>query len=98
MITLTRVYTRPNKTTVWHSAALNTAAMRAHIQTAYIDTGKLISQSSQMADLTYTFTMVWRDQAAFEEYDQDPMLLPFWEERDQYNSLVGITKGPKVFS
>jgi hypothetical protein len=40
---------------------------------------------------------VWVDRAAFDEYDVDPDLVPYWDLRNEYYSSVGITIGPKIF-
>lgn len=101
MIILTRTYTRPDTAVEWHIYALNNPQIGEYIQTTYIDTGKLLLQNIEWENpnlLSIEYTAYWRDMDSFNEYDNDPNLLSYWEERDVYNNSVGITITPKVIT
>jgi len=98
MIKIKREYTRPSIDIPWHGEVLADAEFMAKLQT-YIDSGKHI-----LFNITYSEDALkmfyegdWIDRAAFDEYDVDPDLVPYWDLRNEYYESVGIIVGPKVF-
>jgi hypothetical protein len=101
MITLTRTYTRPSIDVLWHPAALRSEWVSDYIKTTYKDTGKMLSETfnwNDPIDLSINYVSVWLDMAAFEEYNNDERLLPYWTERNTYNEYVGIIVSPQVIT
>jgi hypothetical protein len=103
---MTRTYTRPNTSVKWyihseHTDRVGLVTATAYIRDVYKKTGLLISETMDFSDLnalTVTYTSIWSDRASFNQYDNDPALLPFWAVRDAYHASVGITLSPKEFS
>jgi quinol monooxygenase YgiN len=64
---------------------------------SYSTSGKMISVEKTFSEdgLTFTHKSCWIDQAAFDEYDNDPELQEFWQQRNSYCAAVGINIGPK---
>jgi hypothetical protein len=106
MITMQRTYTRPSTSVKWYVHSENTdrlglASATTHIRNVYKETGLLILETMDFSDanaLSVTYTSFWSDRASFDQYDNDPVLLPFWAVRNAYHDSVGITLSPKVFT
>ena len=98
MIKIKREYTRPATDIPWHNEILPSHEFTMKLQT-YIDSNKHISYNITYSEdgLKMFYEGVWIDRAAFDEYDVDPDLVPYWDLRNQYYDSVGIIVGPKVF-
>lgn len=96
MIICTRVYTRSNPNIPWHGQVLMTSAVNQKL-VSYSTSGKMINVEKTFSEdgLTFTHKSYWLDQTAFDEYDNDPDLQEFWQQRNAYCQAVGITIGPK---
>lgn len=97
MITATRIYKRPSTNTPWHFEVLDGLDFSQWLTDNYIQTGKLLDQSSSVLDdigLVMKFETVWKDQVSLDEYRNDVELQKYWELRDKYNELVGIISEP----
>lgn len=96
MIIFTRTFTRPNVDIPFHSEVLDVSAFRERLTLNYINTNKLISQFKEITDdgLVMTYTGIWIDRESFEEYDNDPVLKPYWEARDAYYAENNVIIGP----
>lgn len=60
--------------------------------TNYIETGKIISFDMTLSEFQQVKTIVFTDQAAMDEYMNDPDIIDKHVERDAYNIANGITK------
>ncbi len=98
MIKIKREYTRPAADIPWHGEVLPNTEFKTKLQT-YIDSNKHISYNITYSEdgLKMFYEGVWVDRAAFDEYDVDPDLVPYWDLRNEYYASVGITIGPKIF-
>ena len=91
--------TRPNTGVEWYSHADSSTGSpmsdsdRAHIKSAYIDTGKRISATTSLSanELEQTKTFVYRDKAAYDEYEADSKITSFISAQRSYNSSNNIT-------
>lgn len=99
MIMFTRVFTRPNTSVPFHHEVLDNTEYKARLIAAYINTEKLIAQMKTFSDdeLVMTYTAFWKDRASFDEYDSDPVLIPYWTARDAYCAAMNIILGPQTF-
>lgn len=68
-------------------------AVRDHLQATYIDTGKYLSGITVVSDdqLTKTRTVIWRDEAAQDEFLMDPVIRESFLERKAYHVLHNHT-------
>jgi hypothetical protein len=98
MIKIKREYTRPSIDIPWHNEVLPDVEFKTKLQT-YIDLNKHISYNITHSEdgLRMLYEGIWIDRAAFDEYDVDPDLVPYWNLRNEYYESVGIIVGPKVF-
>ena len=92
MITKTTVIARPS-TEVDFPLAAN-PGLQAHINQVYASSTplKLLSRSQSISKdlLTLMITQVFADEAALNEFDNDPQWLAFVAERDAYAAANGI--------
>lgn len=93
MIKCTRIFTRPSTDIGWHTdQPFWTNGFANHMQTNYLDTGKCIMASNTISPdgLVRTYEAFWNSQADYDEYDVDPYLDTFWQQRNTYYSNVGV--------
>jgi uncharacterized protein YbaA (DUF1428 family) len=87
-----QVRTRPNNTTLFETM---TDESIAYIQTNYVDTGKRTSfnvTSDDDDELVYTWTSVYENKAARDEFANDSTISTESARRNQVNADNGITK------
>jgi hypothetical protein len=100
MILLERTYTRPNTLTAWHGTVVVPPGEFIDRLNEYRMSGKIIFSDSisEDNDLSIKFTMTFDSEESYQEYDNDPILTPYWEYRKEYNDSVGIIMGPKILT
>ena len=98
MFTLSRTYTKPDTNTPWHGEIIDKTEFSERLNSAYINTNKIVSNSMELSEdaLSLTFHMVFDSEESYIEYDTDPILNNFWSARAEYNTIMGIVAGPKI--
>lgn len=99
MITFSRTYIRPNTTVPFHNQVLDNTEYRQHLVSNYINTGKLIEQSTVYSEdsLSMTYNAVWADRESFDEHNADPILNKYWTARDEHCSANNVILEPGIF-
>jgi len=89
MITHTLINIRTSATIPWYTLSEEVHDRR---QSAYMDTGKIVSRTEEETDenLTRTITTVFRAQEDFDEYTSDPIIVAMLQDRRQYNNANEI--------
>ncbi len=94
MILITKTTTRPSTSVPWHfeTPELNLDNFRSHLDLTYVQPGYLISQNNEVSEdgLTLTYTAIWQDLQSYQQYDTDPVLQVFWDERDAYYAANNV--------
>jgi hypothetical protein len=98
MLTVKRTYTRPSTDISWHAEILPGTEFIKQLQT-YRDNGKYLKHEVTFSEdgLTMFYRGEWISREAFDEYDTDPILVSYWNLKDEYYSAVGVITGPKEF-
>ena len=96
--TVTTKYTSPNTGVAWYNesgpeAGPMTDSDVAYIQSNYVDNGKRVSADITVSgeDLVQCKTFVFRDKAAYDEYEADSKITTFISAQQSYNSSNNIT-------
>lgn len=96
MLKLTKTIVRPNTGVNFFSAPEAIAdAVKGHVKTTYMDTGKLISTTNSTSEdgLTLTNVTIWQNLAALQEFRSDSVIVNGWiSVKDAYNTQNGITE------
>jgi hypothetical protein len=95
MIKTTQTFIRPNRTIDWFETP---AAVEAHVQAAYVNTGKLVSQSvksSRLRNLVRTYTMTWSSLAAYQEFTADSVVAEHENDQVAYYATNFVAMNPR---
>lgn len=99
MITVTRIYTRPNIEVPWHldqpfEAQIYPQSFKDHVQATY--GSMIVHLSNTLSDdkLSLLFQSIWNDEAGYQTYLADPVCTAVWAARDAHNAEYGITSTP----
>lgn len=90
-VKLTRTFTRPSTDVSFWAASPET---KAAINSAYVETGKLLSVTRHVPEptsLTQVIEYVFASVEALDEFATDPALFAVVQERDTHNETHGIT-------
>lgn len=88
MITVKRVFTRPNTGINFFGM---TESLRQHIQDTYITPGHCLSMNIvNLNEFKAEVTMIWANQAAFDSYKDDPVVRQFINDRTAYNQINNV--------
>jgi len=98
MIYTEKTYTRPNTNIPWHGELLTTPEHRAHVDSTYIFTGKILTKEKILSEdgLSITFKYTFDAQESLDQYEADPVMVAYWQSRTDYNSAMGITESTKT--
>jgi len=88
--TIVDIYTRPSTDIAFFS---NWSDLQSHVETTYLATGKLLSTeiASSSDQLTKTITRTFVDQAAYDQWHTDPVMVAGIVGPKEYNNANGIT-------
>lgn len=92
MPTKTTIYTRPSTSVDFPPNA--SPALQAHMNATYrSNPAKLLTKTQAISEdlLSLTITQEFADQAAMDEFDNDPQRASFKADRDAYIAANGIT-------
>ena len=95
MIKTTQTFVRPNRTIQWFEMP---APVQAHIQAAYVDSGKLISQSvksSRLRGLVKTYTLIWSSLDAYQEFTADSVVADAEDDQVAYYATNFVSINPR---
>lgn len=98
MIIVSKVYHRPapepgSSPVEWHHQVLDGAEFSNRLNSVY--GSYILHKDIELIDeLTIKYSVVWSDEAIYEQYKNDPILNIFWEKRDQYNLENNIISDP----
>jgi hypothetical protein len=95
MIKTTQTFVRPNRNVEWFEMS---APVAAHIQSTYVDSGKIVSQSlksSRLRGLVRTYTTVWSTMAAYQEFTADSTVAEFENDQVAYYAINFVAINPR---
>jgi hypothetical protein len=100
MILVSRTYTRPATNVIWHITAVPWDTKYQVVMDGYAAEGKFLGRQVTVSPdkLSLTWSGLFRDQAAADEYDTNTVLAEYWATRDAYLTSVGITKSDVITS
>lgn len=92
MIKVTCRWFRPNINIAWHLDVIQTSSF-----VKYDNDDRRISHQSNYSEdgLELIRTMVWSNEAAWDETFTDPEVIAYRQEYTEYNESVGITTVPR---
>ena len=96
---VTRTYTRPSIEIPWHFDIIDSSPYLERIM-SYNTEEKQMDVTIEISPdgLSFTYLGVWNNEEAWNEYDTDPILEPYWEVVFDYYKVMGVVVGPKEFS
>lgn len=90
MIIIQQLYTKSDTETPWYYQ-IWTAELTEHMLNEYHKPGKLDGSFALSEDgLSLTITQIFSDQAAKDQFDNDPFLIQQRSLREEYNNTHGI--------
>jgi superfamily I DNA/RNA helicase len=89
---VTNTFIRPNTSVNFHIANIPDSYIQYIVQN-YKNTNKIVNISTDLSadSLTLTATWLWSNQAEFNAYTQDSVVVQHRSERDAWNTANGIT-------
>jgi hypothetical protein len=100
MIQVTRTFTRPNASILWHDEVHSFLPFREHMTKNYFHTNKIIIFQSPISEdkLSRTFMQIWMNQDYHTEWLNDPHFQEFFTLRDTYNTSIGIVAEDRIIT
>jgi hypothetical protein len=95
---VTRTYTRPSLEIPWHFDVIDLSPYLETIQSYNTEEKQMdVALEFNPDGLSFTYRGIWLNEQAWTEYDNDPILEPYWEIVFDYYEAMGVVVGSKEF-
>ena len=94
LVTISKIYTRPDASVPWHHEVLDGSEFLDRFKIYEINC--TLNEKINIDELHIKFTSQWNSDEACQEYLNDPILKNYWQNRDEYNQIVGITSEDRI--
>lgn len=94
MIKLSTTKTRPSTAVPWNK--LLTPAVLSHMNNNYFITNKVLSYIAIINGVTSTGISIYANQAAYDEFYSDPIIVDYINKVNTYNSSVNIQTSNRI--
>ena len=90
MFLVQRIFTRLDAAVLFYTP---TAEFKAHAKATFVDTQKILSDTSSITEdkLKLVISTMWKDEASWNEYTSDPVVVTHITTRNAYNTEHNIT-------
>jgi quinol monooxygenase YgiN len=95
LVTISKIYTRPDTSVPWHYEVLDSSEFLGQFHKIHA-IHCTMNERIDIDELHIMFISQWESDEACQAYLDDPILNSYWQIRDDYNEIAGITSEERV--